>query len=299
VNSVETEVRDYYDLNTALWFKRERESHAIHRAVWGPGVASTSDAFHFLDRMVLAEVTALQDSGRFAGPLHVLDLGCGVGGSLIFLASHTNARATGVTLSGVQASYAAARIDAARLADRVACLTTSFLALPASLDPAHLAFSIEAFVHGPDPAAYFESAGRQILPGGILLVCDDFLTARALKDVTSRDARTIGEVRDGWLAQSLITLDEANALAGRAGFSLIKNIDLTPSLDLRRPRDLIVSLAVALGRYLPLSGYRWRSLVGGNALQIALVRGLIEFRCAVWRRDDAVTNRSSAFYATR
>jgi len=279
-----TEVRDYYDLNTARWFRRPRESDAIHRAVWGEGVRSQAEAFRYIERLILGELPAL--SGAFAVPLHVLDLGCGVGASLIFLASNSSIRGTGITLSGVQARYAAQRIARAGLADRVTCLEHDFLHLPATLTPAHMAFSIEAFVHSPDPQAYFASTAEHIVPGGRLIVCDDFLGERAQGRLSRQQARMLDEFRRGWLAPSLITVAQADACASRLGYRQVKNINLTKSLDLRRPRDLFIAAAVALGRHLPMSGYHWRSLVGGNALQAALLAGLIEFRFVAWRKDD-------------
>ena len=276
-------VRAYYDVNTRLWFRRERDSDAIHRAVWGEGVRSPAEAFRYVDRLVLREVQDV--SHAFPSPMHVLDLGCGIGASLIFLASHSTIRGTGVTLSGVQARYAAGRIERAGLADRVRCLEGDFLHLPPTLERAHVAFSIEAFIHGPDPQAYFAAAARHLVPGGSLIICDDFRTEPARRNPSRREARLLDDVRSGWLAHSLVTLGEAEACAERAGFRHVNNVDLTPSLALGRPRDRLVAAAVALGRYLPLSGFRWRSLLGGSALQAAIVAGLIEFRFVVWRKS--------------
>jgi cyclopropane fatty-acyl-phospholipid synthase-like methyltransferase len=279
------EVRDYYDLNTARWFGRPRESNTIHRAVWGEGVRSRVEAFQYLDRLILRELRLLSDS--FPAPLHVLDLGCGIGASLMFLASNSSIRGTGVTLSGVQATFAARHIQHAGLADRVECLEGNFLQLPTTIAPAQLAFSIEAFVHSPDPERYFASTAEHIVPGGLLIVCDDFLSGRAETRLSRRERRMLDEVRTGWLAPSLVTLARANACASRLGYRQLKNVDLTPLLDLRRPRDVLVAATVAVGRHLPLTGHRWRSLVGGSALQAALLAGLIEFRFVAWQRGTA------------
>ena len=283
MSSIATEeVRDYYDLNTARWFARPRDSDAIHRAVWGEGVTSQAGAFQYVDRLVLGELEGL--AGAFPAPLHVLDLGCGIGNSLIFLASNAVIRGTGVTLSGVQAEFAARHVQQAGLTDCVECLKGDFLDLPRTIAPAQLAFSIEAFVHSPDPERYFAATAGHVEPGGLLVVCDDFLSDRARGHLSRRSARLLDDVRSGWLARSLITLADADACARRAGYRLVKNLDLTMHLDVRRPRDLLVAAIVGLGRHLPLTGYRWRSLVGGNALQAALMAGLIEFRFVVWQQ---------------
>jgi hypothetical protein len=51
-----------------------------------------------------------------------------------------------------------------------------------------------------------------------------------------------------------------------------------PHLELRRPRDRWISLLVRVGRVLRPSGPYWQSLVGGNALQWALLNGLLSYR---------------------
>ena len=81
---------------------------------------------------------------------------------------------------------------------------------------------------------------------------------------------------------------DLRALAKRSGFEIVRNIDLTSHLELRRPRDLLLAAAVAVGRPLRLTGYRWLSFVGGNALQAALAAGLIEYRFMVWHRKAVV-----------
>jgi cyclopropane fatty-acyl-phospholipid synthase-like methyltransferase len=289
--SAQAEVRDYYDTNTARFEKFGQGGDSIHRAVWAEGVSTRAEAFRYLDQLIASEVTAL--AGAFQAPLHVLDLGCGLGASLFFLASQHAIVGTGATLSGVQARVAAQRSASLGLADRVQFLEADFLGLPAEVPPAALAFSIEAFIHGPDPAAYFRAAARYVAPGGRLVLCDDFLGARAGTASSRRERRWLREVRSGWLANSLVTVGAAQEMAANAGFRLLENRDLTSALELRRPRDRALSLLLALGRHLPIGGYRWRSWVGGNALQLALVNRLLEFRYVVFERLDAPASEAA------
>jgi cyclopropane fatty-acyl-phospholipid synthase-like methyltransferase len=276
------DVRNYYDANTERFERYGQGGGVLHRAVWAPGVASRTEAFRTIDRMILRELETR--GGHDAESAHVLDLGCGVGSSLIFLLSHTNVRATGATLSAAQAERANQRARVAGVAERARFVAANYLELPRAVPPAALAFSIEAFIHGPDPAAYFVSAARALLPGGVLVVCDDFLTRLAETSSTPRERHLLDEVRAGWLANTLVSTTTANELAARAGFVPVKDENLTPYLELRRPRDRAISLLVAFGRHLPLGGQTWRSFVGGSALQRALAKGLLEYRFLVWRR---------------
>ena len=280
------QVRRYYDVNTPAFERFGQGGHdgVIRRAVWGKGVVSRSEAFRYVDDRIAEELDALHK--RFAPPVRVLDFGCGLGTSLLRLAAVTSIEGVGITVSRAQAEIARARSAATGLGPRVQWLEADFLALPSDLAPAHLTFAIEAFVHAPTPRVFFEAAARHLISGGTLIVCDDFLSERSLASVGPDEARCLEEFRQGWLAPSAVTLSRANEAAAAVGFTQIASTDLTPYLELRRPRDRLLSMVVRLGRSLPVPGYRWRSLKGGNALQEGLISGLIEYRYTVWRRGS-------------
>jgi cyclopropane fatty-acyl-phospholipid synthase-like methyltransferase len=271
-------VRRFYDRNTARFQRLGEGGASIHRAVWAPGVATLEEAFHHVDETVLALV-ADDEAPR------VVDLGCGVGGSLLYLASRrADLVGEGVTISPAQADVAAGLVAEAGLADRVRVRTGDFLAPPADLAGADLALSVEAFVHGPDPAAYFDRAAGLLRPGGLLVVCDDVLTPAGAAAAPA-DARRIDEFRAGWRIGSLLTVADVTAHAAAAGLALVRDDDLTPYLRLRRPRDRWIGRLVAAARPLRLRGEYWSSLAGGDALQHCLSTGLVSYRLLVFRRS--------------
>ena len=168
-------VRRFYDRNTARFRRLGEGGASIHRAVWAPGVSTRAAAFHHVDDVVLS-LLADEPAPR------VVDLGCGVGGSLVHLAARrADLVGEGITISPAQVAAAATLIARAGLAARVRVREGDFVAPPADLAGADLALSIEAFVHGPDPAAYFRAAAGLLRPGGLLVVCDDVLTARGAR----------------------------------------------------------------------------------------------------------------------
>ena len=146
-----------------------------------------------------------------------------------------------------------------------------------------LAFSIEAFVHSPDADGYFREAARTLRPGGKLILCDDFLTSAA-PPPPPRAARWLDEFRTGWRVGSLLTADRcAPGAAPRAGPGARPGPHA--HLELRRPRDRGISLLLAVGRAFRLAGDYWQSLVGGDALQWALIHGLLSYRFLELHRD--------------
>jgi SAM-dependent methyltransferase len=278
------QVRRFYQRNADRFERFGQGGTSLHRAVWAPGVTSRRAAFHHVDELVLRAVPPVQH------PL-VVDLGCGVGASLLYLAARLDLRGEGITISANQVARATALIAAAGAGDRagagararVRCRQGDFLHPPADLRGADLAFSIEAFVHGSDPAAYFRAAADLLRPGGTLVICDDFL-ARS-DPLSPRHARWLQDFRLGWRVGSLITAECGRELARDAGFSPVEDLDLTPYLELRRPRDRAVGLLMALTRPMPIAGEYWRSLAGGDALQHALGSGALHYRFLRFERS--------------
>ena len=279
------DVRRYYDRNTGNFVAHGEggAAGALHRAVWGPGVEDAGAAFHYVeDRLV----ERLRDLPAGEPPAHVVDLGCGVGGSLCRVASRLPVRGTGLTLSSVQVRHAKRRIREAGLSDRVRCLQADYCDPPADLPPADLAYAIESMVHGPDPTRFLAACARLVRPGGLLAVCDDFLRPAD----SPAAGRTVARFRRGWHLNTLLHPCELRALAARAGFDHLSTEDLTPHLRLARPRDRAAALFIALCGWLPLERTRFGHLVGGTALQTCLAKGWIGYDLALFRRKPGEEN---------
>ncbi|MGI5238266.1 SAM-dependent methyltransferase [Dactylosporangium sp. CA-139066] len=272
-------VRRYYDRNTAAFDRLGQGGASIHRAVWGPGVTTRAEAFHHVDELILAALP------KGVPDPTVVDLGCGLGASLMYLAGRAPIRGEGLTISPRQAEGATRLLAGAGLAGRVRCREGNYLAVPGDLAAvADVTFSIEAFLHSPDAGGYFREAARTLRPGGRLLVCDDFLTpAAAAPGLAPRRARRLAEFRDGWRVGSLLSVEQVAAAAAEHGLVLEDDLDLTPHLELRRPRDRFIAALVAAGRPLPLRGEYWRMLSGGDALQWCLLNGLLNYRVLRFR----------------
>jgi SAM-dependent methyltransferase len=234
-----------------------------------------------------------QVAGRSTvGPAHVVDLGCGVGASLCYLAGLLPITGTGVTLSPLQVRAARARIESAGLSERVDCIEGDYGNLPDGLKAADVAYAIESFVHGPDPARFFAEAARLVRPGGALVICDD-----VRRDGNSPGAeRSIHRFKRGWHINSLLEAGELRSLAGEGGFDHLSTEDLSSFLELRRVRDRAIGAAVAILGRLPLEETRFGPLVGGSALQRSLARGWVGYDLMVFTRR---TERAPATEAER
>lgn len=286
------DVRRYYDRHTSAFvgLGQGRSTGAIHRAVWAPGVRNRRAAFHYVDDQIAALARTLLDSQRVApspvaaapAPLHIVDLGCGVGASLRYLAERLPMRGTGITLSPVQADLATRFLAEAGLASRVSCIEGDYCDLPADVSSADVAYAIESFVHTPSPERFFDQCRRLVRAGGLLIICDDVRG----EGETTKASRTIDQFCEGWHVNALLTPEQLRRTARDAGFAHESTRDLTAHLELGRPRDLAISAWLSALSLLRIDVSRYDDLVGGRALQTCLRRGWVRYELTVFRRGE-------------
>jgi SAM-dependent methyltransferase len=274
------QVRKYYDHNTERflkWGKGERTFN-IHGALWHPEVKSLAEAMHYSDELIAREIE------RCPYPVNrVLDLGCGVGGSIFYLVRRLSRVRSfvGISLSSLQIDSARQRIPEAQRS-HIQFEEGCFLRLPTDRFKADFSYSIEAFTHCPDPDIFFSVQAGLLPPGGRLAIVDDCLNDEI--GPTFRHMRLLDRYRRNWLLPGLQGLTALKSFAEKKGFRLIKNQNLTPYLRLGRPRDRAISLIVRfLGPLMERDTYL-KSLSGGDARQKCYLKKLIHYRLLVFEK---------------
>ena len=216
----------------------------------------------------------------------VLDLGCGVGGSMLYLSRHNSLQKQpayyGVTLSPVQAGIAEEV-----LSQGVEGPTWQILCGDYTLEEhwpseqVNLAYAIESSIHVAAFDRACAIAARRIASGGEFVICDDFLVPDLAR---ARDSRLLEAFRKGWYAYGLRSVQQCSDLADAAGFDLVQNTDFSSYLELDRPRDLLARAFLGLFGWWPWRGPWLSNIYGGNALQLLLKRGVLQYRFLVFRR---------------
>lgn len=199
-------IATYYD-QTQVLYAHLWSPHGTHYGLWEPGTRSHREAIRNLDRLVGEKLALPRDAV-------VLDAGCGVGGTSLYLAEERGHRVVGMTLSRDQARRAqalAARSDAQQ---RVSFGRGDYLSAPfpdASFDGA---FAIESACYAEPKLAFLREAHRLLRPGGRIVVSDGFLAGTP----TGADRRDYERFLAGFVLQGLATLDGFKSDLERAGF---------------------------------------------------------------------------------
>lgn len=144
------------------------DSHmAMHYGLWHPGVKSLRGALRRQNDFMakLAGITADD---------HVLDAGCGVGGSSVHLASNIGARVTGITLSERQRSRCEHNAQRAGVAERCVFHCRDYTASQFPDNHFDVVWAIESVCHANEKADFLKEACRVLKPDGRLCIADFF-----------------------------------------------------------------------------------------------------------------------------
>jgi SAM-dependent methyltransferase len=242
---------------------------AVHRALADPRAGGRPTVTRLHD--VLLAALPSPPSG------HVLDAGCGFGGTMLDLAGRCSARFTGLTLSAGQAAVGRAAAVRAGLGHRIGVVIGSYDSPPEG--PFDLALAIESLAHSPDPETSVAAIVARLAPGGRLAIVDDMPEPRA------RGTRDLALFQAGWRVPMPASAAELKSALARLGLAIVADRDLTTEL---RPRTLaqiarLETLNRALRRLAPSAGLRalLDSYRGGLALERLYRAGLMRYGLVV------------------
>jgi cyclopropane fatty-acyl-phospholipid synthase-like methyltransferase len=187
--------------------------HAFHLGLDDGTCATRDDA-------LAASNAYLADRGQVTRGTFVLDAGCGVGGSSMWLARHLEARVVGITIAPEQVALATGLAAEAGLAHLASFHEMDFAATSfpgASFD---VVWNIESMCHAFDKPAYLRHVHELLKPGG-RFVCLDMFSAEGC------DEAVVRAMCDNWSLPSLPSIESVRGGLSDAGFAQVESEDLT------------------------------------------------------------------------
>jgi len=174
----------------------------------------------------------LYDLAGISGSDHVLDAGCGIGGSSIWMAKQHGNQMTAITISKQQTEHAAQHAKRQGVADKTDFQVSDFCATPFPDESFDVIWGLESICHALNKGDFLKEAFRLLRPGGRIVVCDGFIQRREFSDDEWND---IVICLNGWAVPNLCSRDEFNQLLEDNQFSDINYTDITtetlPSAD--------------------------------------------------------------------
>ncbi len=251
-------IRDFYDSSSDLWEQVWGEH--MHHGYYANGESSHKDRR-------LAQIDLIEKLLEWAEPkipTSILDVGCGIGGSSLYLAdkylvdsgtdSGTDAdnnseadasdrKVTGITLSPVQANRATERARALGLQARSQFLVADAMAMPFPDDSFDLVWSLESGEHMSDKEKFLQECYRVLKPGGTFIFatwCHRDISDRPLN---KHEQRHLQRIYDVYCLPYVISLSAYEAIAHRTNFQNIKTADWSEAVA---PFwDVVVDSAIA------------------------------------------------------
>lgn len=191
-------------------------TRSLHYGLWWDDTRSLAEAIVNGDRFVAAKLDVQSTD-------HVLDMGCGVGGTSVFLAKTFGCRVTGITVSRVQLEQAAAYAAASGVRHLVQFELMDFTAMTFPDATFTKAFTQETSNHAVDKRELLRETHRVLKPGGRYVSLDVFQN----RDVRpGRETHCFEKVMRGWPSVSLERFDRYIALACETGLNVVETGDI-------------------------------------------------------------------------
>ena len=121
-----------------------------------------------------AQLQLIEHLAQFAGVKpgsEILDIGCGLGASTLYLAKNYKAAVTGITISEVQVEMAAKAAATEQLDAKFLLMDAEAMHFQKQFD---LLWSVESISHYQRREEFFASAAKLLKPGGLFAITDWF-----------------------------------------------------------------------------------------------------------------------------
>jgi len=309
------QIQQFYDASSGLWEQVWGEH--MHHGYYGPDGNLKKERrqaqIDLIEELLSwAGLPDVQDSRESYG---ILDVGCGIGGSTLYLTekfgsvpgnnlrsdgevdrnfsrsagqSKTDTRitATGITLSPVQANRATERAKVAGLESNVNFLVADALNMPFPDDSFDLVWSLESGEHMPDKIKFLKECYRVLKPGGTLILATwcHRPVGETAGELTDAERRELSEIYRVYALPYVISLPEYEEITRSLPFTNIRTADWSKAVA---PFwDIVIDSALTPSAIWGLLTSGWTTIQAALSLSLmsrGYQSGLIRFGliCAV------------------
>ncbi|AFY85859.1 methyltransferase domain-containing protein [Chroococcidiopsis thermalis] len=268
-------IGQFYDSSSSLWEQVWGEH--MHHGYYG------TDGKQRKERRQ-AQIDLIEELLQWADveqAQHILDVGCGIGGSSLYLAQKFDAQATGITLSSFQANRATQRAQAMGLSQKAEFLVANAQNMPFADNSFDFVWALESGEHMPDKVKFMQECYRVLQPGGKLVMvtwCHRPTDAKSGGILTADEQKHLNEIYQVYHLPYTIALPEYEAIARNLNLNSIRTADWSTAVA---PFwDVVIDSALNPTAILGLILSGWETIQAALSLglmQRGYQRGLIRF----------------------
>ena len=217
-NFTSTDIENYYDqteVHYKMFWKLE-EAAGLHYGIWDASTHSIGDAILNTNRYLV-------NIGKINKGHNVLDAGCGIGGSSIFLAKNIGCKVHGITLSKKQSETAKSLAEKNNVSNLAEFSQVNYLETGFNDNSFDIVWAIESFGSASDKSSFFKEMKRILKPGGRILFADMF---KPMTYDISRN-KTMQIMLNGWAISDILSIEELNSLSDKFDFEVTQIKDAT------------------------------------------------------------------------
>ncbi len=275
-NDLYQQIQQFYDASSGLWENIWGEH--MHHGYYGV------DGKKQLDRRQ-AQIDLIEELLKWSvysgsETPKIIDIGCGIGGSSLYLAEKLHGEVVGITLSPVQANRAQERAAAAGLSEKATFKVANALDIPYPDDTFDLVWTLESGEHMPDKEKFLQECYRVLKPGGRMILatwCHRSTEGQA-GALTASETKHLQKIYDVYCLPYVISLPDYEEIVTKCGFQGMRSADW--SVAVAPFWDVVIDSSITPQAILGLFKAGWKTIQAALSLKLmsqGYERGLIKF----------------------
>lgn len=193
---------------------------AMHYGFWEKGTKNLKEALFNLNEQLAKAVNIGADD-------HVLDAGCGVGGSSLYLGKTRGCKVDGITLSSKHVKQANEKSEKDGLKGLVNFSVNDFTSTQFADGTFDVVWAIESVCHANEKKDFLKEAFRVLKKGGRLVMVDFY---RTMAEPTTEQAYWLDNWARTWAVPQYEFIDSFVQKAIEVGFQQVKTNNYTKNI---------------------------------------------------------------------
>lgn len=239
------------------------QCHFDYRMIWGinrnlsihVGFYDKDHKNH--DSAVLNMIHVLAKTAKITSNDLVLDAGCGIGGSAIWLAKNTRSNVVGININKNQIKIAEELAKKNNVDDRVKFYVKDYMNLDFPDNTFDAVWGLESICYAEDKKEFLSQAKRVLKKNGRIIIADGFIKK---ENLTNKEKKYLSLWFDGWAIPNLASVNEFKKNLEELGYSNIEFKDITKNVMPSSKRMYLISVSLyPLGKILEWMNLRTRA----------------------------------------